>query len=170
MTDIAIGSLLDSLGAHASHLNDASDDANRLLESIEDRIVKMNIGLEVWYRYPILREDATGDFGPSSISQQVVQLFGFAKVEGKWCLAVKPMRLVKGFYEGQMDQAYEQPFAAGAPTPLLKASRLHRLAAVDVLAPFLEQLGEHVQSVVKSIDGAAQSVPKRPRRVEETGI
>ena len=94
-------SVFPALETQATRLNEASDHANRVLTALEQRLVNLNIGLEVWYPKPLDTTVSEGDFGPHETSSRVIQVVGLARVDGKWCLAVKPIRVVSGFYQGK---------------------------------------------------------------------
>jgi hypothetical protein len=155
MTEVAIQSLIPSLEAKAARLNAASDKANQILTNVERQLVDLNLGVEVWFDHPIHSTDLEGDVGATSTSKRVVQLLGFAKVLGKWSLAVKPMRLESGFFEGDMGCPFENRYSDGSPTFLLKASRSLRFAAVEVLPKFLAQVEDRVDKILEGVDRAS---------------
>lgn len=154
MTEVSISSYLSALESQAGTLNTLSDQVNSKLTDIESRIVKLNIGMEFWYSYPIHRDDSVGTFSLDSTSEQDVQVLGLAKVSGSWCLAVKPIKLVKGFYEGDYRAPFENRYAAGKVQPLLSASRDLRIAALAHMPEFLEKLSEHVREANEVIQKA----------------
>lgn len=151
-TEVDIQSLAPSLAAKAARLNAASDTANQVLTNVERHLVDLNLGVEVWFDQPIDSTELEGDVGANSISKRVVQLLGFAKVVGKWSLAVKPMRLESGFFEGDMNCPFENKYSDGAPVSLLRASRAIRFAAVAVLPQFMEQVEARVDRILESME------------------
>ncbi|ROZ61491.1 hypothetical protein [Ramlibacter sp. WS9] len=157
-TEVGIQSLFPSLEAKAARLHTASDSANELLSSIESRLIQLNLGVEVWFSRPIDSTDQEGDIGPNETSSHVVQILGFAKAEGKWSLAVKPMRAVSGFFQGDMDCPFVNHYADGPVTPLLKASRALRISAMTVMPEFLVEIEKRVDELVDSLDGAASKI------------
>lgn len=162
-TEVDIQSLFPSLEAKAARLHAASDSANDLLSSIESRLTQLNLGVEVWFSRPIDSTDSKGDLGPNETSSHVVQVLGFAKAEGKWSLAVKPMRVVSGFYQGAMDCPYENHYADGPVTPLLKASRALRISALAALPEFLVEIERRIGELLESLDGATSKLqPPEP--------
>jgi hypothetical protein len=168
-TEVGIQSLFPSLEAKAARLHAASESANELLARIESQLAQLNLGVEVWFERPIQSADSTGDHGPNETSSRVVQLLGFAKVEGKWALAVKPMRIVSGFFQGDMDCRFENPYADGPATPLLKASRALRISALTVMPEFLGEVDQRVEQLVASLDDAASMLqPAQPSSGERT--
>lgn len=155
MTDVNLDTIFPSLEAQAARLNVASDDANRLLAAIEKRLLSLNIGLEVWHAEPVETADSDGTLGAHETSSCVVQMLGLARVEGKWCLAVKPMRFVSGFFEGDMSCPFQNQYAAGTSFPLLKASRGLRIAALQAMPKFLDVLSRDVASRIREIEETA---------------
>ena len=154
-TAVGIQSLFPSLEAKAARLNAASNEANTLLASVDARLAQLNLGVEVWFSRPIESAEAQGDFDPSKTSSQVHQVLGFAKVDGKWGLAVKPERVVSGFFQGDLDCRFEQRYSDGPMVPLLKASRALRLTALTVMPDFLIELDLRVEHIVQSLEEAA---------------
>ena len=145
---------LEALESHAGRLNRVSDEANEKLVEIENRIVKMNIGMEYWYSPAVKRDDATGTFSREGTSEELIQVLGFARVAGRWCLAIKPIRLVKGYFQGDENCPFEDQYAGGDIVPLLKTSRDLRVAALLVLEDFLARFTEHVVSATEAIKKA----------------
>src|SRR5438034_7914565 len=96
--EIELSDLLSSFESAAERLNDTSDSVNSILGAIEKRLIAANVGLESWLRSPLTQSDATGSTGGET--SWIDQRLGFAKVGGKWCLAVKPICHVSGFFEG----------------------------------------------------------------------
>jgi hypothetical protein len=154
-TEVDLQAILPALQSQAARLNEASDNANRLLGGIEKQLIELNIGLEVWHSRPIDSSDSKGDLGPHQTSSRVVQLLGLARVDGKWCLAVKALRLVSGYFQGDMDCPYENQYLEAPPAPLLKASRALRLAALRAMPGFLAELNEHIGTTVRELEDAA---------------
>jgi hypothetical protein len=161
-TEVGIQSLFPSLEAKAARLHTASDSANELLSRIESRLVQLNLGVEVWFSRPIDSTDQEGDIGPKETSSYVVQFLGFAKADGKWSLALKPMRAVSGFFQGDMDCPFVNHYADGPVTPLLKASRALRISAMAVMPEFLVELEKRVDELVDSLDGAVSKLQPPP--------
>lgn len=158
MTEVNFDSLFPSLEAKAARLNEASDNANKVLSGIEKRLIDMNIGIEVWDSEPLDIAIPEGDLGPNKTSSQIVQVLGFARAEGKWCLAVKPIRLVDGFFQGDMDSPFQNRYGAGPPTPLLQAARALRIAALRKMPKFIAALDEHVAETVNEIEKTANKL------------
>jgi hypothetical protein len=158
MTEVGLKAIFPSLEAQAARLNEASDNANQLLTVIENRLIALNIGLEVWHSEPVHIGDAKGNLGPYETSSQVVQKLGFARIEGKWCLALKPVCQVDGFFQGDTDCPYQNQYSADAPTSLLKASRGLRINALQAMPKFLAELNERIGSTIRQIEDTADQL------------
>ena len=158
MTEVNLNSIFSSLESQAAELNSASDTANQALADAEKRLVALNIGMEIWCPRPLECAEAEGGTGPYETIVEVVNLLGFARAEGKWCLAVKQVRRVSGFFEGDTNCPYTNEFLETPPAPLLKQSRSLRISALEALPEFLAQITEHVQSKVQEISVAASKL------------
>ena len=141
--------------AAAKQLNKASDRVNIELQNVEKILDGANVGLTFWFEEtPLEQSDATGDVGPYDTRERTSEYLGYARVEGKWKLAVKRARKVDGFYQGDMDCPYTKVFTDGEPTALLKASRDTRLVALRLMPQFLEAFKEKVKQHVAEIEAA----------------
>lgn len=152
MSDSDTYAILPSLRSHADRLNSLSDKANSVLADIEKRLVELNIGLEVWG--PVLdREPTDVPLKPDEHMAEVVQLLGFAKIEGRWRLAVKSVQYVHGLFQGDDNAPYANP-SAGSWKPLLDCPRDLRIAALRTLPEFLATVDQHVASAVETVEAA----------------
>jgi hypothetical protein len=68
------------LAASAARLNKASDDLSKAIAPIEAVLKKLNLGISKWYMYAGHGPDHEGYCWSSEI--------GYAKVAGKWCIAL----------------------------------------------------------------------------------
>lgn len=158
MTEVNIHSILSSIESSAEELNAVSDSANRLLAEVEERLVKYNIGFEIWFGPPLARSDSEGGVGARETSTEMVDLLGFAKAEGSWCLAVKRVRRVSGFFQGDLDSPYQNDYLEASALPLVKQSRDMRTSAAELLPRFLE-------CVLKQVRGRTQQVSEATSRL-----
>src|SRR3954466_2416582 len=94
---------LSTLLSKAAQLNEASTIANQLLADVEKKLSDAKIGITFWFdTNPLTQSDSKGDFGPLDISEDTAEILGYTRAEGKWCLAVKRMHRVHGFFEGDL--------------------------------------------------------------------
>ncbi len=158
MTNLNLDTIFSSLESSATEFNSVSDLGNQTLMDAEKRLVSANIGIEVWYPSPLESTDAEGDIGPLDTSSHIVDFLGFARTEGKWCLVVKRIKRVSGFYEGDMNCPYTNEYLETSPAPLLKQSRSLRMKALAVLPEFLVQITEEVRSKTLELSEATQKL------------
>lgn len=156
-TDVDVSRLLSELKSSANQLNAATDVINAALQSTESQIRDMNIGLECW---PV---DCEIDRQWSTINYHSFDAtyLGFARISKSWCLAV---RTRSGFDNGEdCPRDYRIAWAAeGEPSPLLKASRPIRIAALEKL-PLL------VGALKQLADEASIPVREAAQRIERSG-
>ncbi|HWB15889.1 MAG TPA: hypothetical protein VG538_05730 [Vicinamibacterales bacterium] len=150
---------LTELLAKAKQLNQASDHVNAILKDLEAKLSAANIGLTFWFESkPLYQSDSRGDLSPSSTYEDVAEVLGYARIDGKWNLAVKKLRTVHGFYEGQMDCPWANTFADGDPMSLLKAPRETRLAAVRIIDEFIAAFTAMVNQTVGELEAASGEI------------
>ena len=142
MTEVNFESAFLSLAVSAASLNKFSERCNVELASAQDRLIALNIGIEHWYSRPLIRTEKTGDFGAYETETQFITLLGFAKIRGKWVLGTKEMKLISGFYQGDLDSPFENRYEHTEPSPLLDSSREIRLRAVNALPEFFSEFAE----------------------------
>ncbi len=152
MSEVNLNSIFSSLETQAKQLNEISDEANHMLSMVEQRLIDLNIGLEIWYSDPLERSDSEGNISSHETSTERVKFLGFARTDGKWCFAVKTFRIVNGFYQGDMDCPFQNNFAEGQPVPLLKQSRDLRIRALEVLPKFLEKIDKDIKTKIHDLE------------------
>src|SRR2546425_8611125 len=135
-----LASRLASLEATAAQLNRASDSINGIINAVEKQLSAANVGLEVWLRPPLTQTDAQGFTGLERETVWTEDRLGYAKVNGKWCIAVKDVRVHTGRFEGDTSCPYTNECVDGMPIPLTQASRETRIAALDRLPDLIEAL------------------------------
>ena len=158
MTEVNLDTIFSSLESSATEFNSASDLGNQTLMDAEKRLVSANIGIEAWYPVPLESTDAEGDIGPHDTSSHIVDFLGFARAEGKWCLVIKRIKRVSGFFEGDMNCPYTNEYLETPPAPLLKQSRSLRMKALAVLPKFLVQITDEVRSKTLELSEATEKL------------
>jgi len=158
MTKNNLSSIFSSLESQANALNRASDTANQTLIDAEEKLISLNIGVEQWFPKALESTDADGGINPHETTEHIEDILGFARVEGKWCFAVKKIKRVSGFYEGDMGCPYENQYIEAKPAPLLKQSRSLRINAIEVLPEFLEQILEHVSQKLEKLNEVTEKL------------
>ena len=155
MSDSKLNSLFSSLETQANQLNLVAESANQALETTENRLVKLNVGIELWHSQPI---DLSGSTNLNDTSTEILTLFGFAKIGGKWCLAMKKVRQESGFYEGDIGCPYTNKYIEMAPVTLLSQSRNLRLNALNMLPEFLESLSENLNDLLQELSSTSSKL------------
>jgi len=150
--EVNLPNLLSSLEGTARRLNESSDSINEILETVESRLVGAGIGIEVWCRTPI--SSVEGEKGGGSESRWTEQRLGFAKVAGRWSLAVKTLEVEFGLFEGDSSAPYEAKHRKGDISRLLDASRETRIRALSLLEQLAKLLTEEAEEAIKRIKEA----------------
>ena len=152
MTEVTLHNAFSSLEQLAKNLNDSSDEVNRALADAEAKLVSLNIGLEIWHSEELDRRGATGSYRPNEVNEHVSDVLGFARVGGKWCLAVKSVTMATGFFEGDPDCPYTNEYLDRAPEPLMRQSRNLRIKALTVLPDFLKHMASDVRETSRKVE------------------
>ncbi len=79
-------------------------------------------------------------------------MLGFSRVNGKWCLSVKPIRWVDGFFENDTSAPFRNRYSGGEVVPLLQASRDLRLQAIQVMPKFMQEFTEYIEKASDLIE------------------
>jgi len=163
MTDVNLEDIFPALEAQATRLNEASAFANKTLAETEKRVVALNIGFEIWLDEPIFVGEPVGGVGPFETSTTPLKALGLARIDGKWVFAVKPMKYVDGFYDGDTGSPFRNQFVDGDAIPVLSASRAMRIAALQALPKFLDKLRQEVASTTIGIENIVGRLsPEKP--------
>jgi hypothetical protein len=141
----------------ASHLNTVSNSLSATINAAEDRLRESNLGLEIWLVRALAGQSVEG---PAGTETSLVHRLGWAKIDGEWGLAVKTVRIERGFFEGDTSAPYMNEDWAGEPTSLSQASRALRIAALDQLPELIERMTEEAEDCISTIEGAERLVIK----------
>src|SRR5438552_631515 len=107
MARFELSTRLSSLEDTASKLNEASNSVTEILNAVEKRLADMNIGLEVWLDdKPLKKTDARfiDNDDDSAVVHWTEKRLGYARVDKKWCLAVKSVQM------NGPDEEHDKPF------------------------------------------------------------
>ena len=148
----------------ASRLNKTSDDINKTLQKIQNKLNASNIGLEVWMGLYLtsndkeLSADANGEAitpFPSATTKALEVYLGYAKTKDGWGLAVQHREVYYGVGNyGDLDKVGS--YDLGDPESLLKASREIRIAALKHLQPLIDAIVDEAEAAVADIEKARQ--------------
>lgn len=146
-----LAQLFARLEERASRLNAVSDSLSATVKAVEDRLRRSNLGLEVWLTRALSGESVEG---PAGTESSRVHRLGWAKIDGEWALAVKQVRIERGFFEGDTSAPYLNEDWVGDPTRLSLASRGIRIAALDQVPELIKRMTEEAEACITTIEGA----------------
>jgi hypothetical protein len=135
------------LADSASRLNKASDELSKAIAPIEAVLKKLNLGISKWHTFAGGNPDQDGDW----VSREI----GYAKVGGKWCLALAERA---GNAHGGPDDVVETEWAFN------DAPRQLRIRAVKEIPKLLEALVDEAEKVTAALENET----KRAHEVGET--
>jgi hypothetical protein len=158
---IAMGNIKDDLAPLAPRINEASNNLNTHLESIERRLNDLNLGVEAWISYPTLTSSrvVTSDAErPTTVNRQLESdELGYGRHGNTWALLVRTICYTQtrdprsGEWE-YVDDAQEEV----QRTPLLRSRRHLRVAAVDVLPKLIDEIKQQANAVIEAVERARQ--------------
>jgi hypothetical protein len=150
MSDAELSRLLSELTETALELNAESNSINSVIGLIEQRIRNANVGVEIWLEGPeamaVGTTFAVDDNGHEIQGRRETQI-GFAKLEEGWAIAVRD----KTFYADDSE-------VVDNVSPLLKAPRDTRLAALEKLPAIIIQLRAVAQNALAAIRKAKKLI------------
>jgi hypothetical protein len=117
----------------AARLNNASDELSKAIGPIEAVLKRLNLGISKWCVFAG-GEDQNGYYDQSEI--------GYAKVAGKWCLAIAER---SGYIQAPDDESF-------TPWAFNDAPRQLRIKAVKAIPKLLEALVEEAESVTAALE------------------
>lgn len=126
-------SLFKDLAASAARLNSNSDELGKAIRPIEAALKKLNLGIAAWYTY-------RGSDNPDSDGDYHCRRIGYAKVGGKWGLALSTESGNVNYEAGN----YDEWLFNDAP-------RLMRLEALDYVPELLAKLVEETNKIAEEL-------------------
>lgn len=151
MSSLDLSRIFEELESSANELNAASEIVNETLSNVEQKLRRLNFGFEVWLERPLHQSDSTGGIGLHEKSTDFIDILGFAPVDGKWSLAVKRIKRVSGFYQGDEACPYTNEYADAAPALVINQSRNIRMSAHELLPDFLVLVLERIREKKQKI-------------------
>jgi hypothetical protein len=147
---------LEQLSKTAISLNKASDRLNQAINQLNEALKKLNLGISSWVSFYVYEE------GPFSDVHQI----GYARVNGKWGIAIKKTFEDLSLSEGEQLDVTEWQFC--------EAPREMRIAAITYLSQVVEQLNKDAEkttelikektSVAEQLAAAVEAILDPPRR------
>jgi X-X-X-Leu-X-X-Gly heptad repeat protein len=141
-SDRISASLFKQLADSAARLNSGSDELAKAIRPIDVALKKLNLGVAAWYPY-------IGSEEPDSDGDYYCRRIGYAKVSGKWGLALST---VSGNAPHDVHN-YEEWLFNDAP-------RRMRLEALDHIPDLLEQLVKEANKVAEDLQNKAVTARK----------
>lgn len=153
---------INELSDLSIELNQQSDKLSSIISSVNSKLGKLNLGIEVWLeRNPLEAEgyrDTHDDEGHRIDRYREVTLLGYCKVEDEWQLAVKAA--IFQTETGRWGGEYEETVNPVSPTSLLKASRNLRSKAMSLLPELLDILKARAVSLLQGIEKAEEAAER----------
>jgi len=131
-------SLFKDLADSAARLNSGSDELAKAIRPIDAALKKLNLGVSAWHLY-------RGSKDPNPNGDYYFRRIGYAKVDGKWGLALSTSA---GNVHADVD-SYDEWLFNDAP-------RLMRLEALDSIPDLLEQLVKEANKVAEDLQRKAE--------------
>jgi len=143
MTEISELTLL------ARKLNKKSDQVNRTLTTLNQKLTKLNVGVEIWLDTPLPTEEKRID--DKGVCHREAGYLGYSRRLGEWQLTV---REVNTDVQPNGDTVQTAPLRYHS---LLKCRRDARLAALVQVPRLLDALKAESERLLKSIDAAERT-------------
>ncbi len=140
---------LVSLSRLAEKLNQTTDSYTQSLTAVEKQLREMNLGVEIW-----LEVAETAKSGSPDRETSLRKLLGYARLTDGWSLAVKNLRVERGYLQNDSERPWENIYDEDPPKSLLKASRDLRIAAAEHVPRLLETLETRVMELIQSVEQA----------------
>jgi hypothetical protein len=140
---------LVSLSHLAQKLNPTTDSYTRSLSQVEKQLRDINIGVETW-----LGISETAKSGSPDRETSLRKMLGYAKLAEGWSLAVKTVRVERGYLQNDRECPWENVYEEDPPKPLLKASRDLRIEAAGHVAALLQTLETRAVELIQSVEEA----------------
>lgn len=150
MTDVLVMPISD-LHELSGKLNDASDRVNGVLRDAEERLQKLNLGIEVGSP-SILYNNSYRD---KQENVQVIQRLSWGRYKGTWKLLLKTVKLRHGFFQGDDNSPYCDTESV-ACDPILEANRDLRFAAVGHLESLISEIKKTGKEMLEAAEKASK--------------
>jgi hypothetical protein len=156
-TGIDMGDLKD-LEPLAKRLNAATDSLNEILQTIQDRLNTLAIGVEVWLGKALEESDwrdiVDRDQEPiPGCREYTAEELGYGRIGDGWALLVRTRRYVQDPDDHSV--AAREVFDDGyGEKPLLHASRKLRLAAVPLIPRLIDEIKAEAERSIAAVEQA----------------
>lgn len=138
---------LQELSNLARTLNTETDTYIEALTQLENKLKRMNLGVEAWVFL-----DETNESGNLKHGSSVRTYLGFAKTSPDgWGFAVKKLRIEREVHNGE---EYEEAFQHEEAKLLLKSSRELRILAAQCIEALLRELRKRADEAIGALQRA----------------
>jgi hypothetical protein len=143
-------------------LNQKSDTLNAVITSFNEKLAKLNLGVEAWLDEPITAEDPyfLGDDQKKRFPRREVVLLGYCKLDDRWALAIKRATLLTKPDYINGDEC-EEILTASDIAPLLTAARTVRTNAMRLIPRLLNLIkieAEYLLAHIEEAEKAAENI------------
>jgi hypothetical protein len=152
---------IEDLSELSRKLNKKSDSLNRIISSVNEKLEKMNIGLEVWLEdSPLESSDPEYNDRDENMEFPIrdVELLGYCRIDGKWMLAVKSARMARD--RNNWGQEYDEVKSSTQLRPLLDTNRTIRTEAMRAIPELIEEIKKEALNALDSIEEAEKAAEK----------
>ena len=160
---VPINDSLSELSDLSKQLNTETDALNDVIEAVEARLAKMQVGVSVWDDTLLDKsvESTCAPGGSNRVGIAYGYVIGYVKLADGWRIASKAVKEVSGFYEGDSECPYADLEDESAPTPLLKAPRHVRVEAAGQLEALIVLLKRRVESFIQDIEKSKNLIEEK---------
>ena len=154
---------INELSNLARQLNQKSDKLNSIITEVNQKLLALNIGIEVWLKNEPLTMADHSTFnaeGEPCLPWSEATILGYAEVDDEWQLAVKHCLLADKEVNPRFTRTIVTVTNSTDPTPLSHASRTLRTKAMCRIPTLLDHLKAAAQRTVQSIEEAEKATEK----------
>jgi len=140
------------LSTLAKKINSSTDQDNARIREANEALAKLDIGIEAWHPMHVRPPLRAMDGKPGETKKYNCKEFGFAKVEGKWQLAIRTVTVERTFrVKGKVEESVTNERDV---RPLHKANRSERYVGAHLL--------ERITDAIKNAMTEALEVAETP--------
>jgi hypothetical protein len=148
---------INELSDLSRKLNEKSNTLNAVITSINQKLGKLNLGVEAWVEYEPI-ESGDPYYGQNDenerFSKRNILLLGYCKLDDQWALATKRAVSTK------IDEENDEITSVSAIRPLLGESREIRAKAMEVIPSLLNEINQLARRVLHNIEEAEKAAQK----------
>ena len=149
---------LSDLEPLAKRLNAASDELNQALQTIQDKLNALGVGVEVWLDKPInesaWREILDRDGEPTQCREYDAEELGYGRIGDGWALLIRRRRFVEEPNQFGVLELAPYDDDPRETKPLLRAARAARIKAVALIPDLIAKLQREALEAIESVERA----------------